>query len=94
MYKVIRDFTDNQDSCYAYYEGDTFPRNGLTVSEDRVKSLASSNNRRGVPLITYIKDRQECVSEVKEEPQEPEPSFDTPKRTKAKEKPRKNARTV
>lgn len=94
MYKVIRSFTDNQDSSHAYREGDIFPRDGLMVSQDRVESLASSNNRRGVPLIVCVEDRQECVSEVKEEPQEQEPSLNTPKKTKAKEKPKKNARMV
>lgn len=56
MYKVIRYFTDRQDNGYPYNEGDTFPRNGLTVSKERYKELSGSNNKQKTPLIKKVKD--------------------------------------
>lgn len=55
MYKVIRYFTDLQDNDYPYYEGDTFPRDGMTVTKQRLEELASKNNKQKVPLIEKVK---------------------------------------
>lgn len=55
MYKVIEPFVDLQDELYAYGVGDTFPRKGLKVSEDRFKELSGSNNKRNMPLIKEVK---------------------------------------
>ena len=46
-YKVIHYFTDLQDFNHPYKVGDSFPRLGLKVSEDRLKELASKNNKQG-----------------------------------------------
>lgn len=54
MYKVIEYFTDLQDNGYAYNSGDTFPREGLEVSEERIAELAGSKNKRRKPLIEEI----------------------------------------
>ena len=54
MYKVIRFFTDLQDGKHAYNVGDTFPRKGITVSDERIAILASKANRQGVPLIKEV----------------------------------------
>ena len=54
MLKAIEFFTDLQDNNYAYNVGDTFPRVGLDVSEERLKELAGSDNKRGRPVITEI----------------------------------------
>ena len=54
MYKVIKSFTDLQDNNYAYYVGDTFPRNGVEADAERIAELASDKNRLGVPLIEEI----------------------------------------
>lgn len=51
MYKVVCFFTDLQDNNHPYNVGDTFPREGVKVSEERLKELASDNNRQGFPLI-------------------------------------------
>ena len=70
-YVVIRYFNDAQDNCYAYHEGDTYPREGLTVSEVRIKDLLSGNNFQRVPLIARDfsnEKKPEKVEEVKEEP--------------------------
>ena len=50
-YKVVKFFTDLQDNNHPYHEGDKFPREGVSASEERLAELASENNKRGVPLI-------------------------------------------
>ena len=54
MYKVIEYFEDGQDNRHPYSAGDTFPREGVTVSEERLAQLSSKNNRRGKVLIAEI----------------------------------------
>ncbi len=54
MYKVIKFFTDLQDGNFAYEVGDTFPRKGLEVTEDRLAELSGSDNRQGQPLIEKV----------------------------------------
>lgn len=91
MYKVLTYFTDLQDDGYAYREGDTFPREGVKVSEDRVKELSTGANKRGIPLIEVIADKRipkEAVSEVKEEPVEEK----TDASPSENEKPKRRAR--
>ena len=59
MYRVIKAFTDLQDNNYAYNVGDEYPRKGLSVLPSRIKELASSKNRQGVPLIEEIPEKAE-----------------------------------
>lgn len=54
MYKVIVSFVDLQDNLFVYKVGDTFPRKGLKVSEERYKELSSSENKRNIPLIEKV----------------------------------------
>lgn len=75
MYKVIKFFTDLQDCNYPYNAGDTFPRNGMDVTEQRLAELASENNLQKTPLIRY-------VEEVEEAPKKP--SAKRAKKTAAK----------
>lgn len=56
MYKVVKLFTDLKDNSYKYEVGDTYPREGLKVSDERLKELSGSNNRQGTPLIKLIED--------------------------------------
>lgn len=65
MYKAIERFTDMQDNNYAYNTGDTFPREGLEVSEERIAELSSSDNLRGRSVIELIPD--EVTEETVEE---------------------------
>lgn len=51
MYKVLEFFHDLQDGGHAYHPGDTFPRDGVKVSDERLASLSSTNNARNMPLI-------------------------------------------
>ena len=57
MYKVIKYFTDLQDNNYAYYVGDTFPRNGVEAGAERLAELASDKNLQGVPLIEEVVEK-------------------------------------
>ena len=68
MYKALEHFTDMQDSYHEYNPGDKFPREGLEVSEERLKELSSNENRRGRAMIEI----------VKEEPEEPEGAEEVP----------------
>lgn len=80
--KVLTFFTDLQDNDYKYHAGDLFPRDGLNVSEDRIKELSTKKNLRGIPLIEKIEEpAKESVEEPVEE-SKPEP---TRKRGRKKE---------
>lgn len=61
MYKVIKFFTDLQDYGHAYNVGDTFPRVGMSVSEERLKELSTSTNLQGVALIQKVDDVKEVT---------------------------------
>lgn len=69
MYKVIKKFHDLQDvtktkSGNIYHEynvGDVFPRNGMKVSEDRLKELVGKDNLQGVPLIEYVEEKESAA---------------------------------
>ena len=54
MYKVIKYFTDLHDNEHPYNVGDTFPRDGVKVTKERLAELASTNNKRGVKLIELV----------------------------------------
>lgn len=70
QYEVIRYFTDAQDNDYAYHEGDTYPRDGLTVSDARIKDLLSGNNFQRIALIKRVTNtsvkKEKKVEEAKE----------------------------
>lgn len=65
MYKVIHFFTDLQDNGKPYGVGDVFPRPGISVSEKRLKELATANNKQGKPLIELVRDVSEEESPKK-----------------------------
>lgn len=50
-YKVISFFKDRQDCRHPYNVGDIFPRQGMNVTEERIRELSTSDNRLGKPLI-------------------------------------------
>lgn len=77
-YKVIHFFTDLQDYNHPYNVGDIFPRNGLKVSEERLKELSSNKNKQNKPLIKLIEEKKANVVENKVEPKV-EPKKATPK---------------
>lgn len=58
MYRVVHEFYDLQDSCKYYLPGDTFPREGLSVSDERLEMLASDRTTLGVPVIVKVEDEK------------------------------------
>lgn len=54
MYKVTRYFTDLQDDHHAYYPGDVFPRDGMTVTKERIEALLSGQNVRKKQFIEFV----------------------------------------
>ena len=63
MYTVVKFFTDLHDNNHPYSVGDTFPRDGVEVSAERLADLAGGENKQGVPLIRLV--------ETVEEPKKP-----------------------
>lgn len=61
-YKVIHYFADLQDFNHVYNVGDSFPRIGMKVSEERLRELSGSNNKQNKPLISWEDD--ESVEEI------------------------------
>lgn len=62
-YTVLEYFKDISDNCHEYSFGDTFPRDGLTVSEDRLAELSSDRNARKRPVIAAVADVKQAESE-------------------------------
>lgn len=62
-YKVIEFFADLQDNNHAYNVGDSFPRVGVEVSEERCAELAGRQNKRGIPLIKEVKSKKKTAEE-------------------------------
>lgn len=58
MYKVIKHFTDLEDKNHPYNVGDSFPREGMEVTEERLLELSGSNNKQGVPLIEKVAEEK------------------------------------
>ena len=65
MYKVVAEFYDLQDNFKHYLPGDTFPHDGIAVSESRLEYLASNRNNCGHPVIERV--------EQPEQSEEPKP---------------------
>lgn len=91
MYKVIKFFTDLQDNNYPYEVGSTYPRKGLSVTEERIAELSGSNNRQKTALIKEVGEpnKEEPIKEVqepKEKVQEPKAQNQKKKTNKKKDK--------
>lgn len=54
-----RPWVDLQDNNYKYKQGDIYPREGLEVSEERIKELSTINNKLGEILIQKIENKEE-----------------------------------
>lgn len=84
MYRVIEFFTDLQDNNHAYNVGDTFPRDGMAVTPDRIKELSGTQNKRGIALIEEVRGAEETAvteeTDDKAAPVENEPRKRTRKR--------------
>lgn len=60
MYKVVNSFADMKDSNHVYLTGDSFPRKGVTVKQERLKELL------GKGLIEKAKEDIDKAEEVAE----------------------------
>ena len=65
MYKVIKMFHDLQDKNHLYNVGDTFPREGLEVSAERLAELTGSDNKQGKPLIVAVEQEKPARKSAK-----------------------------
>lgn len=65
MYRVIKHFADLQDKNHEYHAGDTFPRAGLEVKEERIAELFGKKNKQGVPLIVLAEEKKAPAKKVK-----------------------------
>ena len=66
-YKVIEYFEDLQDNSRPYNVGDVFPVGGNTVAAERIAELASTQNRRRIPLIEEIAEKPKRTRKKKDE---------------------------
>ena len=62
-YKVIKLFTDLHDNDYLYNVGDTFPRKGISVTEERIAELSGSVNKQHTPLIEKVEPKRKKASD-------------------------------
>lgn len=72
--KVISIFRDLQDNGHIYRPGDKFPRDGVSVSDERIMELSTANNARGKPLIaaqTPVKPANDKPKEIPTEAKKP-----------------------
>lgn len=93
-YIVLTRFADLKDDNRVYEAGDSYPRPGFDVSQERLAELAGSDNRMGEPLIVDVDAPcDKCTVEAPETPvQAPQ---DEPKEIPAKsvEAPKKARRS-
>ena len=66
-YKVIEYFEDLQDNGRQYNVGDVFPVDGNTVTAERLAELASTQNRRRIPLIEEVAEKPKRARKKKDE---------------------------
>lgn len=66
-YKVIAYFEDLQDNGRPYNVGDVFPVDGNTVAAERIAELASTQNRRHIPLIEEIAEKPKRTRKNRDE---------------------------
>ena len=66
-YKVIEYFEDLQDNGRPYNVGDVFPVHGNTVAAERIAELASTQNRRHIPLIEEVAEKPKRTRKKKSE---------------------------
>lgn len=66
-YKVIAYFEDLQDNGRPYNVGDMFPVDGNTVTSERLAELASTQNRRHIPLIEEVAEKPKRTRKKKSE---------------------------
>ncbi|HCY7767644.1 hypothetical protein [Staphylococcus aureus] len=51
------DFTDLEDNRHVYMKGHVYPRKGYDPTDERIKSLASVENKRNEQMIHVVDDK-------------------------------------
>ena len=85
-YRVIKMFTDLQDKEYAYQVGDTYPREGLSPTDERIAELSTDKNRQGAPLIEVILEEPAVSIPETEETDDPGDSTEEIEDTKPRKR--------
>lgn len=67
-YKAKVTFADLKDGKRLYLAGETFPRDGLIVTDERLAYLAGSDNLMGYPLIEKVDEEKPESTEPVEKP--------------------------
>lgn len=72
MYIVTENFVDLADKKRrAYFRGDKYPADGVTVSEERLAELSSDGNRRKRPVIAAVTEAATPQTEQTEQAEKP-----------------------
>ncbi|PCF60908.1 Rho termination factor N-terminal domain-containing protein [Staphylococcus delphini] len=66
LYEVVERFKDGQDNKYLYEVGSLYPRPNYKPSEERIKELETTGNRRGVVAIVEVDLNTYKVAELRE----------------------------
>lgn len=78
MYRAIVAFADSCDDGYVYRTGDTYPREGLEPTAERIIELTGTANGRGFPVIEEVQEAVKAEPVAEPEPEvEPEESKET-----------------
>jgi len=98
-YKVVTAFMDLKDNNYGYQAGDTYPREGLEPTDERIKELESTGNKRRIPLIEREEEPETAAEPETAEPEEEvetaaEPEAAEPGATAEAKKSRKTTKKV
>lgn len=51
------DFTDLEDNRHVYMKGHVYPRKGYNPTDERIKALASVENKRNEQMIYVVDDK-------------------------------------
>lgn len=85
MYRVVVAFEDLQDGSYPYKVGDIFPREGKTVSKERLEELCTRLNRRRMVMIEKVQEPKVEEPKVEKATEEEKPKKRTTRKTKKAE---------
>lgn len=63
-YKAIKNFRDLEDKEHVYTEGVPFPREGIEVSDERIKALLSDDNKLKTPVIEVVENDNKEITDM------------------------------
>lgn len=77
-YVVIEHFCDMGDNDRSYEVGDSYPSKGLSVADNRLKALASTENALHRPLIKLVESEKVKTEEEPEKAPTPVETTEKP----------------